>query len=115
LSETDSDIEQERAMTKIVVLFNLLSDADAEKYEAWAKQTDLPTVNALDSVDAFDVLKVTGTFDGSASPYQYVEIIDVPDMEAFGADAGSETVQKVASEFRAFADNPVFMLTEALA
>jgi hypothetical protein len=102
-------------MTKIVVLFNLLSDTDVEAYESWAKETDLPTVNGLDSVDKFEVLKVSGTFDGSASPYQYVEIIDVPDMEAFGADVGSETVQKVAAEFQKFADNPIFMLTDALA
>jgi len=101
-------------MTKIVVLFNLKSDTDAQSYENWAKTTDLPTVNNLDSVEQFDVVKVTGTFDGSASPYAYVEIIDVPDMEAFGAEVATDTMKQVAAEFQNFADAPIFMLTEAI-
>jgi len=101
-------------MTKIVVLFNLKTDADVEAYENWAKSTDLPTVNGLSSVDNFEVLKVGGTFDGSAAPYAYVETINVNDMEAFGAEVSTDTMKKVAGEFQAFADNPIFLITESL-
>ncbi len=101
-------------MTKIIVLFNLLNDADVDSYEKWAKETDLPTVNGLSSVEKFDVLKVVGTFDGSDAPYEYVEIIEVPDMAEFGKDVGSEVVQAVAAEFQTFADAPMFLITEAL-
>ena len=34
-------------MTIIVVLFNLKPGVSAAEYEAWAKATDLPTVNSL--------------------------------------------------------------------
>ena len=50
----------------------------------------------------------------AASPYAYFEVIDITDMEAFGVDASSEAVQKVAAEFQQFADNPQFILTETL-
>ncbi len=103
-------------MTKIVVLFNLKAGVDAAEYEAWAKTTDLPTVNALDSVDRFDVLRTTGLLmSDDQPPYRYVEIIDINDMGAFGADVSTETLQKVAGEFQQFADSPLFITTQALA
>ncbi len=100
---------------KIIVLFNLKPEADQAAYEDWAKTTDLPGVNALSSVDQFSVFKSTGLLgnDGAAS-YQYVEIIDVNDMDAFGAQTSTEAFQKVAAAFGDFADNPEFILTEAL-
>lgn len=100
---------------RIVVLFNLKPGADAGAYERWARETDIPGVNALGSVDDFSVYRATGTFGGTPSPYQYVEVIDVADMDAFGRDVSSEAIQKVAAEFQgSFADNPVFILTEKL-
>ena len=102
-------------MTTIVVLFNLKADADVAAYEAWARNTDLPMVNGLGSVDQFRVLRATGLLGTDQTPpYQYVELIEVPDMEAFGADVASATVQRVAGEFQQFADQPMFIITETL-
>lgn len=102
-------------MTKIVVLFNLLSDASVSAYEDWARQTDLPTVNKLGSVQQFEVFRATGTLAGDPAPYQYIEIIDVASVDALLEDAGTDLMQKVAAEFQAFADNPTFILTENIA
>jgi len=102
-------------VSKLIVLFNLASDADRAAYEEWARQTDLPTVRALPSVDGFDVFMVSGLFgSNAAAPYQYVEIIEINSLEQFGDDVSTETMGKVASEFQSFADNPVFMLTNNL-
>jgi len=102
-------------MTMIVVLFNLKPGVAPSDYEAWARSTDLPTVKALHSVRAFDVLRSTGLLGTEAQPpYQYVELLNVESLEALGADIGSETMQRVAAEFQSFADNPQFILTEAL-
>lgn len=100
---------------RIIVLFNLKADADRTAYEKWARTTDIPGVRALGSVDDFQVYRATGLLGTDAQPaFQYIETIDVPDMAAFGADVSSEAVQKVAGEFHNFADNPQFILTEAL-
>lgn len=99
----------------IVVLFNLKPDASADAYENWARTTDIPNVNALGSVSNFSVLRTTGLLGSDdPAPYQYVELLDVADMEGLGADVSSETMQRVAEEFQAFADNPAFMLTESI-
>lgn len=101
-------------MPKIVVLFNLKPGASVEDYERFARETDLPIVNALPSVRRFEVLKAQGVLGGGASPYAYVEIIDLHSLEQLGEDVSSATMQKVAETFRSFADNPVFIVTEHL-
>jgi REDY-like protein HapK len=100
---------------RIIVLFSLKPGVDAATYERWARSTDIPGVRALRSVSDFQVYRASGLLGTDARPpYTYIEVIDVPDMAAFGADVASDAVQKVASEFQRFADNPQFVLTEAL-
>ena len=102
-------------MKRIVVLFNLKPGVDVSEYEEWARSTDLPTVSDLPSVDGFTVHKAAGLLGKEdASPYAYIEIIDVNDMATFGADVATETMRKVAGEFQSFADAPLFILTDPL-
>jgi len=102
-------------VSHILVLFNLKDGVDVAEYEAWAKSTDLPNVNGLDSVNRFEVLKMKGFLRGDAAPpYQYAEIIEVPDMDAFFNDVGSDTMQKTAAEFQQYADNPMFIVCDSL-
>jgi hypothetical protein len=101
-------------MSMVVVLFNLKPGIDPAEYEAWARSTDLPSVNALASVKQFTVLKAGGLLGGGAAPYEYVELIDVQSVEDLRADTQSATMQAVAQRFRQFADAPTFILTESL-
>lgn len=101
-------------MPRIIALFNLKPDVPVETYEDWARSTDLPTVNALDSIRQFTAHRAAGLLTGGESPYQYIEVIDVADMQGFAADLATEAMQKVAAQFQAFADNPQFILTEDL-
>lgn len=100
---------------RIVVLFNLKPGVDPAAYEAWARGTDIPGVNALGSVASFTVHRATGLFGSDApAPYQYVEIIDIHGMEPFVADISTPEFQQVAAAFGDFADAPQFILTEDL-
>ncbi len=98
---------------RIICLFNLKEGADAGAYEAWARGTDIPGVNALGSVASFTVHKATGLFGSDATPpYDYVEVIDIHGMDDFVADVSNPEFQKVAAAFGEFTDNPTFILTE---
>jgi REDY-like protein HapK len=100
---------------RIVVLFNLKAGSDVAAYEEWARTRDLPGVRSRVSVTDFQVYRATGLLGGDARPaYQYVGIIDVDSLEGFERDLTSEAARKIATEFRDFADNPQFILTEAL-
>ena len=100
---------------RIVVLFNLKPGVDPAAYEAWARGTDIPGVNALSSVDRLSVHRATGLFGSDApSPYQYVEVIDIAALDPFVAEISTEAFQKVAAAFGDFAENPQFIMTEDL-
>ncbi len=102
-------------MTPIIVLFNLKAGVKPEDYEAWAKSTDLPIVRGLKSIGGFDVYKCKGLLrGGDPAPYQYIEMIQVQDMGAFGGDVASDTMKRVSGEFREYADDPTFILCESL-
>ncbi|OYQ24349.1 REDY-like protein HapK [Sandarakinorhabdus cyanobacteriorum] len=100
---------------RIICLFNLKPGASAQAYEAWARGTDIPGVNALGSVNSFTVHRATGLFGSEAAPpYDYIEVIDIKGMDAFVADVSNPEFQKVAAAFGQFTDNPCFILTEDL-
>jgi hypothetical protein len=102
-------------MPTIVVLFNLKPGASVADYEAWAKIKDIPTVKSLSSVADFRVLKMENLLGTeTASPYQYCELIEVPDINTFFADLNNEAVQAGAKVFNEFAENPLFIVAEGL-
>jgi uncharacterized protein (TIGR02118 family) len=98
----------------LVVLFNLKAGASREQYEQWARTTDLPIVSRLPSVESFEVLRTSGVLGGGEAPYQYVELLRVNDLARLGQDVATETMRKVAAEFRQFADAPVFMISDSI-
>jgi hypothetical protein len=100
--------------SRIVALFNLRPGIATAEYEHWAKTVDLPTVNALPSIEKFEVFRVTGKLGSAeAAPYAYAEIIDIADMAAFGEDIATERMKEVAAEFGRLAET-VFLTTEKL-
>ena len=103
-------------MATIIVLFNLKNGVTTGEYEEWARETDLPTVRGLKAIDSFDVYKATGLLIGDDEPpYKYIEIIQVNDMNTFGQEISTDTMQKVANEFQGrLADNPCFIMCESL-
>jgi hypothetical protein len=100
--------------TRIVALFNLRPGIDTADYERWARAVDLPTVNALPSVDKFEIFRVTGRLGADPpAPYAYAEIIDVRDMDVFGRDVATSHMQSVAADFARLAET-MFLTTEKL-
>lgn len=99
----------------LVVLFRLKPGAERGAYEDWARNTDLPIVRQLPSVTGFQVLRTTGLLGADGRPpYDYVELIGIRSLEQFGLDVAAETMRRVAAEFRQFAEDPVFMLSDRL-
>lgn len=102
-------------MNTVIVLFNLKPGASAADFEQWAREHDVPTVSALASMQSFEVLRSKGLLIGEGKPpYEYIEIMRVPDMDAFAADLASPAVQAGAAQFQQFADNPMFILAESI-
>ncbi len=101
---------------RIVVLFNLKPGVDVAEYESWGGRTRCAdgAVAALDR--GVRCRRDDRPSDGRRqAPYQYVEIIDVADMDQFGRDIATEAMGKIAAEFQSFADAPLFITTRKVA
>jgi REDY-like protein HapK len=102
-------------MTIIVVLFNLKAGVQASDYEAWAKSTDLPTVNSLKSVDQCRLLRTNGVMGSELpAPYQYIETIEVNSFSGFHEDLAGPLMQRITEEFKKFADKPLLIVSQEL-
>jgi len=100
--------------TRIIALFNLKPGIDRTAYEEWARTVDLPTVKGLSSIQDFTVHRSVALLGSDAAPpYQYIEIIDVADMDQFGKDIATQTMQSIAAQFQGMAD-VTFILTNNL-
>lgn len=103
-------------MPALIVLFNLRPGVSPDEYERWARETDVPTVTELRSVEAFRVLRLERLLFGDGrAPYAYCEVIDVTDLDLLGEEIASARVQEIAAEFQAFADEPVFVVAQQVA
>jgi REDY-like protein HapK len=103
-------------MPALIVLFNLKDASAHAAYEKWAQTTDVPNVKGLSSVDDFKVYRLTGILGtDQPAPYAYCEVIDINDMNGLFADISTDTMKQVAAEFQAFADNPMFIVSEQFA
>jgi len=86
---------------RILVLFNLKDGYSRDDYENWARTKDIPGVNGLGSVDNFEVFRCDSLLFGDGTPpYDYVEILDINDMDQFGADASQDHMSAIAAEFQ---------------
>ena len=99
-------------MAHVIVLFNLKEGVDVDAYETWARERDLPTVNGLSSVNSLRVFSASGLLGGGDSPYSYIEVLDIADMDGLMQDISSPVMQSIAAEFQELADNPTFIVTD---
>jgi len=100
---------------RIFALFNLKPGVDPVAYAQWARTVDLPTVNALGSIAGFRVFQSTGLLGSEARPpYDYIEVIDIADMDQFGRDVATEAMQAVAAAFNEMVD-VTFITTQEIA
>lgn len=100
---------------RIIALFNLKAGVARDDYEEWAKSRDLPGVRSLVSVNDFNIYRTTGVLFSDDQPtYQYVEIIDIEEIDNFMKDVGGDIVGELSAEMAQFTENLVFLTTEQL-
>ena len=74
-------------MAQRVFFLNRLHDgADPDEYEAWIRRVDYPVARAQDAITSYTVTRIEGPLSGEgASPYDYLEVIEITDLDAYRA------------------------------
>ena len=97
----------------LIVFFNLKDDVNESEYLSWAKNTDLPTVNKLNSVNSFEVFKGISIFgDQKESPWDYFEVFKVHSEDTFLTEIQTDVMSKVVEQFQVFVKDATFISTQ---
>lgn len=91
-------------MTTRVFFFNRLArGADPEAYERWVRDVDYPKARAVPSIRSYEVVRVDGPLRDTGIPYDYVEVVEVTDLDAYRADlAALPGREQFVAELRSF-------------
>jgi hypothetical protein len=74
-------------MAQRVFFLNKLRDGvDPQEYEDWIRRVDYPVARAQGAITAYTVTRIEGTLgEGGESPYDYLEVIEITDLESYRA------------------------------
>ena len=71
---------------RVFFLNRLHEGADPEEYEAWIRRVDYPVARAQGAIESYTVTRIDGTLSGGgSSPYDYLEVIEITDLDAYQA------------------------------
>ena len=103
-------------MATIIILYTLKEGVTQEQYENWIRSTDYPAMRGLTRVKSYVNYRVVKPLFGEGkTSAQHVEVFEILDMDGFlQEDMGGSVVQKIMGEFMQYAENPEFLLCEAV-
>lgn len=87
-----------------------------EDYEAWVRDVDYPFARALPTIARYDVTRIDGGVFGWEGdlPCQFLEVVDVTDMEAYQAGAASGQFDDFLKEWSQFVASSVMIRGEVI-
>lgn len=70
-------------MPIVFFLNKLRSGVDPAEYEQWIRSVDYPVARALKTINSYVVAKTATTLDGKPSPYDYIERVEVTNIDDY--------------------------------
>ncbi len=100
-------------MPVVFVMSKLRPGVRSEDYEKFVREIDYPTTQKNKDIFTFyKVYKITGTFDGSPSPYDYAEHIVITDVEKYKKLLESPDCAELLKEWSKYIGEYVYVFTE---
>ena len=95
---------------RVFFLNRLHEHADHEEYEAWIRRVDYPIARAQDVISSYTVTRIDGTLSGEGeSPYDYLEVIEITDLEAYRALGQKPEFEQLLREWSEFVAEAVMV------
>jgi hypothetical protein len=71
-------------MAQRVFFLNKLRDGiDPADYERFVREVDYPFARRLPTIRSYVVTRLDGLFDGGEAPYDYLEVVEITELEAY--------------------------------
>jgi REDY-like protein HapK len=100
---------------RVFFLNRLHHDADPEEYEAWVRRVDYPVARAQGAITSYTVTRIEGTLSGEGrSPYDYLEVIEITDLEAYRALGSLPEFEELLAEWSRYVAEAVMIHGEVI-
>ena len=95
---------------RVFFLNRLREGADPEEYEAWIRRVDYPIARAQGAITSYTVTRIEGTLSGEGdSPYDYLEVLEITDLEAYRALGELPEFQQLLREWSQYVAEAVMI------
>ena len=102
-------------MIRLIVLYNLLPNADEEEFLGWRLSEHQDSNLAIEGVVRTDFSRIDEAWpQGTKSPYRFMTTVDWPDKESFRKGFFHSQVQDDLQENLKKLNEPVFLISEDL-
>jgi hypothetical protein len=94
---------------RVFFLNTLHEGVDPAEYEAWIRRVDYPIARSKDAILSYEVTRLEGNLDGSDTPLpaQYLEVVEISDLAAYGAAAEEDDVKQLLAEWATYVASAV--------
>ena len=100
---------------RVFFLNRLREGVDPAEYEEWIRRVDYPVARAQGAIASYTVTRIEGTISGeAASPYDYLEVIEVTDLEAYRALGSLPEFEQLLQEWSQFVSEAMMVHGEVI-
>jgi hypothetical protein len=86
-------------MPIVFFLNRLRPGASGADYERWVREVDYPTARSLPPIKSYVVAKMAATLDGQPAPYDYIERVEITDLDDYRAALADPSMEAFANEW----------------
>jgi hypothetical protein len=101
-------------MPVVFFLNKLRPGASSADYERWVQEVDYPTARALPPIRSYVVAKMASTLDGQPAPYDYIERVEITDIDDYRAALADPSMTAFANEWSSHVGESVAIFGEEI-
>jgi REDY-like protein HapK len=100
---------------RVFFLSKLREGVDRDEYEDWIRRVDYPVARAQGAIASYTVTRIEGTLSGEGeSPYDYLEVIEITDLEAYRALGSLPEFEQLLREWSQYVAEAVMIHGEVV-
>ncbi len=101
-------------MPVVFFLNKLRPDVRGEDYERWVREVDYPTARALSTITSYVVARTEATLEGQPSPYDYVERVEITDLDAYRRELADPSMADFSRQWSALVGESLAVFGEEI-
>jgi REDY-like protein HapK len=102
---------------RVFFLNTLREGVDPADYERFVREVDYPFARSLPTIRSYLVTRLDGLFDGGQAPHDYLEVVEITDLEAYRKSldpSGNPEVQRFFDEWSSFVGESLVVYGEVI-